>query len=79
MLLLEGLQHRPWATHSQRAEFLFAMCGVSVSEATVYRALGRLSRGRKKIPRGSRTRRVLEHSLAHGGRPHRFLSPGVRG
>ena len=27
-LLLEDLQQRPWATHSQRAEFLYAVSGV---------------------------------------------------
>ena len=53
-LLLEDLQERPWATHSQRAEYLFAVCGVSVSEATVCRTLGRLSRSRKKDPKEQR-------------------------
>src|SRR5919206_281031 len=53
-LLLEDLQERPWATHSQRAEFLFAACGVSVSEATICRTLRRLSRSRKKDPEGRR-------------------------
>src|SRR5215216_5475762 len=51
-LLLEDLEERPWATHSQRAEFLFALCGVRVSEAMVCRAVGRLSRSRKKGPKG---------------------------
>jgi transposase len=51
-LLLEDLQERPWATHSQRTEFLFAVCGVRVSEATVCRAVGRLRRSRKKDPDG---------------------------
>jgi transposase len=51
-LLLEDLERRPWATHSQRAEFLFAVCGVRVSEATVCRTLRRLSHSRKKGPRG---------------------------
>ena len=50
-LLLEDLRERPWATHSQRAEFLFATCGVSVSEATICRTLRRLSHSRKKGPR----------------------------
>jgi transposase len=50
-LLLDDLQQRPWATHSQRAEFLLAMLGVSVSEATVCRALRRISHSRKKDPR----------------------------
>ena len=49
-LLLEDLEQRPWATHSQRAEFLFAASGVS--EATVCRAVGRLHRNRKKDPTG---------------------------
>ena len=51
-LLLEDLEQRPWATHSQRAEFLFAASGVRVSEATVCRAVGRLRRSRKKDPTG---------------------------
>jgi transposase len=53
-LLLEDLRERPWATHSQRAQFLYAACGVSVSEATVCRTLKRLSHSRKKGPRGPR-------------------------
>jgi transposase len=51
-LLLEDLEERPWATHSQRAEFLFALSGVRLSEATVCRAVGRLRRSRKKDPQG---------------------------
>ena len=51
-LLLEDLEERPWATHSQRAEFLFAASGVRVSEATVCRAVGCLRRSRKKDPSG---------------------------
>jgi len=51
-LLVEDLQERPWATHSQRREFLFAVCGTKVSEATVCQAVGRLSRSRKKDPKG---------------------------
>jgi transposase len=63
-LLLEDLKERPWATHSQRAEFLLAMLGVRVSEATLCRAVGRLRRSRKKDPKGqSRTRRVLLRTL----------------
>jgi transposase len=50
-LLAKDLEERPWATHSQRAEFLFAVSGVSVSEATVCRAVRRLSRSRKKEPK----------------------------
>jgi transposase len=51
-LLLEDLKQRPWATHSQRAEFLLVVAGVRVSEATVCRAVGRLCRSRKKDPEG---------------------------
>jgi transposase len=50
-LLVEDLEERPWATHSQRAEFLFAVCAVRVSEATVCRTLRRLSHSRKKGPK----------------------------
>jgi transposase len=49
-LLVEDLKQRPWATYSQRARFLFATCGVRVSEATVCRAVKRLRRSRKKDP-----------------------------
>ena len=49
-LLAQDLQQRPWATHSQRAQFLFALCGVKASEATECRAVGRLCRSRKKDP-----------------------------
>jgi transposase len=51
-LLLVDLQQRPWATHSQRAEFLYAVSGLRVSEATVCRALRRVRRSRKKDPKG---------------------------
>ena len=51
-LLVEDLEERPWATHSQRAEFLLAVCGVRVSEATLCRTLRRLSHSRKKGPKG---------------------------
>jgi transposase len=51
-LLLEDLEERPWATHAQRAEFLFAVLGLRVSEATICRAVGRLRRSRKKDPEG---------------------------
>ena len=51
-LLLEDLQQRPWATHSQRAEFLYAVSGLRVSEATVCRAVRRVRRSRKKDPKG---------------------------
>ena len=51
-LLAKDLEERPWATHSQRAEFLFALSGVRVSAATICRAVGRLRRSRKKDPKG---------------------------
>jgi transposase len=50
-LLAKDLQERPWATHSQRTEFLFAVLEVRVSEATVCRAVGRLN-GSRKNPKG---------------------------
>ncbi len=49
-LLAQDLEERPWATHSQRAEFAFAVLGARVSEATVCRAVRRLRRSRKKDP-----------------------------
>ena len=49
-LLAKDIEERPWATHSQRAEFLLAVPGVRVSEATVCRAVGSLRRSRKKDP-----------------------------
>jgi len=47
-LLVEDLEIRPWATHSQSAESLLAACGVSVSEATICRTLRRLSQSKKR-------------------------------
>jgi transposase len=50
-LLEEDLEERPscpWATLRQRREFLRAAAGVSVSESTVSRELGRLGWSRKK-------------------------------
>ena len=48
-LLEEDIESRPGATHKQRSEFLFAACGVEVSEATICRAIKkRLSHSRKK-------------------------------
>jgi hypothetical protein len=50
-----------------------------VSEATVCRAVGRPRRSRKKkVHRGSGTRRVLEGTLAHGGWEPRSWVPGIR-
>ena len=49
-LLEEDIKNRPWATHSQRSEFLYVACGVEVSEATICRAIKRrLGNSRKKI------------------------------
>jgi hypothetical protein len=49
-LLEEDIKNRPWATHSQRSEFLHVACGVKVSEATICRAIKRrLGNSRKKI------------------------------
>ena len=48
-LLEEDIKARPWATHRQRKEFLYAACGVEVSETTICRAIKqRLSHSRKK-------------------------------
>jgi transposase len=48
-LLEEDIKSRPWATHKQRSEFLFAACGIEVSETTICRAIKKhLSHSRKK-------------------------------
>ena len=48
-LLEEDIKRRPWATHKQRSEFLFAACGVMVSETTICRAIKKhLTHSRKK-------------------------------
>ena len=47
-LLEEDLEERPAATLRQRREYLRAAVGVSVSESTVSRELGRLGWSRKK-------------------------------
>ena len=47
--LEEGIKNRPWTTHSQRSEFLYVVCGIEVSEATICRAIKRrLGNSRKK-------------------------------
>ena len=51
-LLAKDLDERPWATHAQRAQFLFAVSGVWVSEATICRTLRRILHSRKKDPEG---------------------------
>ena len=51
-LLEEDIKNRPWATHSQRSEFLYVACGVEVSEATICRTVKRrLGNSRKKDQR----------------------------
>ena len=47
-LLETDLEERPAATLSERREFLKKVAGVSVSESTVSRMLGRLGWSRKK-------------------------------
>ena len=48
-LLEEDIKSRPWVTHKQRSEFVFAACGVEVSETTICRTINkRLSHSRKK-------------------------------
>jgi transposase len=47
-LLEEDVSARPWATHRRRSEFLFGVCGVKVSEATICRSIKRLGHSRKK-------------------------------
>jgi len=78
-LLEEELEERPAATLRQRREFLRVVAGLSVSESTVSRALGRLGWSRKKIAGSGRARRVLEGRLAGDGRwrPRRRAA-GVR-
>ena len=51
-LLEEDIKARPWATHKQRKGFLFAACGIEVSEATICQAIKkRLGSSRKKDQR----------------------------
>jgi transposase len=47
-LLEADLRERPTATLPQRREFLQRVCGVSVSDSTVCRVLGRVGWTRKK-------------------------------
>src|SRR5215212_3324932 len=48
MLLEHDLEERPAATLARRGEFLARMAGVSVSDSTISRMLGRLGWSRKK-------------------------------
>jgi transposase len=65
-LLEADLEERPAATLSERCEYLGRACGLSVSESTVSRMVGRLGWSRKK-DRWERARRVLEGGLAADG------------
>ena len=47
-LLEEDLRARPAVSHGQRAEYLFELLGVKVSEPTICRAIKRLGYTRKK-------------------------------
>jgi transposase len=47
-LLEEDIKAHPWATHKQRSEFLFAACGVEVSETICRTIKKRLAHSRKK-------------------------------
>ena len=48
VLLEEDIKARPWATHGQRSEFLYGVCVIRVSEATICRSIKRLRHSRKK-------------------------------
>jgi hypothetical protein len=91
-LLEEDIKNRPWATHSQRSEFLYVACGVEVSEATICRAIKRrLGNSRKNSTAASERdewlRLVWRWSLAtleYGRlvlvdemRTHTSLAPGL--
>jgi len=47
-LLEEDLRARPTVSHRRRAEYLFKLVGVKVSESTICRAIKRLGYTRKK-------------------------------
>jgi transposase len=80
MLVLEqDIKSRPWATHRQRSELLFGVCGVKVSEATICRSIKRLGHSRKKDRRSKRTRRVAEVGVALHGRQARVQAFSVCG
>lgn len=49
-LLAADLEERPFATLSERSEYLRVVAGVSVSASTVCRELGRMESTRKKQP-----------------------------
>ena len=47
-LLAKDVEERPFLTHSERREYLKVVAGVSVSNSTVCRELGRMERTRKR-------------------------------
>jgi transposase len=80
LVLEQDLESRPWATHRQRSEFLYGICGVEVSEATICRAIKRgLYHSRKKINRSQRAGRVAEVGVALCGEQARPRAACVRG
>jgi transposase len=64
-LLEKDLKEKPWATHSQRREFLFAICGVRVNEATGFAEHSSASHSQKRIQSSRKKKLVLEAHLAH--------------
>ena len=67
-LLEANLEKHPEATLPQRREFLRRVCGVSVSDSTVSRTLGRMGWTRKKIGGCERARRMAQGALAGDAR-----------
>src|SRR5215208_3706981 len=63
-ILEADMEERPAATLSERCEYLGRVAGLSVSESTVSRMLGRLGWSRKKIVGSGRLRGVPEGGLA---------------
>ena len=79
-ILEADMEERPAATLSERCEYLGRVAGLSVSESTVSRVLGRLGWSRKKIAGSGRARQVLEGGLEDAGsRESRRRAAGVRG
>jgi transposase len=67
-ILEADMEERPAPPLSERCEYLGRVAGLSVSESTVSRMLGRLGWSRKKIAGSGRTRRVPEGGLEDAGR-----------
>jgi transposase len=66
-ILEADMEERPAPPLSERCEYLGRVAGLSVSESTVSRMLGRLGWSRKKIAGSGRARRVPEGGLAAAG------------